>query len=81
MHTIQKVKPLNNYKLEITFNTNEVFIFNIKPYLNKPVFQVLNNKKKFQSVSLNPETQTIAWGDDIDFCSESLYIKYLKEKE
>ena len=42
---VKEVKPIDNYKLILTFGNNEVKIFDMIPYLDKMIFQELKYKK------------------------------------
>lgn len=70
MRKIIDVKPLEDYKLLLTFDNNIKKIKDMKPYLNKGVFKVLQDKSIFNSVEI--VLGTIAWGD-IDMCPDFLY--------
>ena len=63
MIRIKEVKPLDDYKLLITFENNEKKIKDMKPYLEKGVFSKLKNK----------DYGTICWNDEIDLCADSIY--------
>ena len=47
MIRIKEVKPLDDYKLLITFENNEKKIKDMKPYLEKGIFSKLKNKDFF----------------------------------
>lgn len=65
------VKPLDNYRILLTFSNNEVRIKDMKPYLNNGVFKKLKNKAFFNSVHISFDT--ISWNEEIDLCPETLY--------
>ena len=71
MRKIIKVKVLEDYNLELTFDNNVVKIKDMKPYLNKGVFKTLRNKEIFNSVKVT--FGTISWNEDIDLCADYLY--------
>ena len=71
MKKIIKVKPLEDYKLEITFDDNVVKLKDMKPYLSKGVFRALKDKNVFNSVKIS--FNTISWNNDIDLCADYLY--------
>lgn len=71
MKEIIKVKVLNDYKLELTFDNNVIKIKDMKPYLNKGVFKALKDEKLFKSVKIS--FGTISWDGDIDLCADYLY--------
>ena len=71
MREVIKVKALDDYKLELTFDNNVVKIKDMKPYLNKGVFKELKNEEVFRSVKI--KFGTIVWDGDIDLCADDLY--------
>lgn len=71
MKKIIFVKPLDDYKLLLTFSNNEKRIKDMKPYLNDGVFKKLKNKTFFNSVHISFDT--ISWNDGIDLCADTLY--------
>ena len=70
LREIIDVKPLEDYKLLLTFDNHMKKIKDMKPYLDKGVFKVLQDKAIFNSVTI--EFGTISWGN-IDMCPDSLY--------
>jgi hypothetical protein len=68
---VSKVKPLSNYQLELTFNTNEVKIFDVKPYLNKGIFNELKEPEIFYKV--RESFGSILWPNGQDFGPDTLY--------
>ena len=79
MRKVIKVKVLEDYKLELTFDNDVVKIKNMKPHLNTGVFKALRKKEVFNSVKIN--FGTISWGNDIDMCADYLYETSEKIKE
>ena len=71
MHKITDVKPLDDYKILLTFSNNEKRIKDMKPYLNKGVFTKLKNKNFFNTVHISFDT--ISWNEEIDLCADTLY--------
>ncbi len=69
--TVKNVKPLENYKLLITFEQNIKKVFDMKPYLNYPMYKPLEDISLFNSVCTNG--QTAFWNDEIDIAPETLY--------
>jgi hypothetical protein len=66
-----EVKPLEQYKLLITFDNNEQRLFDIAPYLSDSYFAPLRNPVIFSSVKINPIS--IEWPGGIDICPDELY--------
>lgn len=65
------VKPLDNYRILLTFSNNEKRIKDMSPYLNNGVFKKLKDKNFFNSVHISFDT--ISWDEEIDLCPETLY--------
>ena len=70
---VKKVKPLDDYKLQLTFTNGEVRIFDVKPYLSNGVFRELRNKELFNTVK--PALGTVEWKNGQDFCPDTLYLQ------
>jgi hypothetical protein len=71
--SVKKVKPLNDYNLELTFENNEVKIFDVKPYLETGLFKSLKDEKFFKMVKVSYDT--IEWPNKVDLDPEVLYEK------
>ena len=71
--SIINVKALENYELEITFENNEVKLFDVKPYLDTGLFSTLKDKKLFKKVKI--AFDTIEWPNGIDLDPEIVYEK------
>lgn len=71
MNRIIDVKPLDDYKILVTFDNGEKRIKDMKPYLEKGVFKKLKDEEFFKSVKI--AFRTISWGDEIDLCADSIY--------
>ena len=66
-----EVKPLEQYKLLITFDNKEQRIFDVTPYLNDNFFMPLRNPTIFRTAKINPIT--VEWMGGIDICPDELY--------
>ena len=71
--SVNKVKALDNYELELVFENKESRIFDVKPYLDTGVFQKLRNIDLFKMVKVSFDT--IEWPGGIDLDPEVLYEK------
>lgn len=69
---VEKVNPLNNYLLHLTFKNNEEKIFDVKPWLDKKAFSELQNLSLFKKAHVL--FGTVSWNDEIDFCPDTLYL-------
>ena len=71
--SVNKVKALGDYKLELTFENSEIKVFDVKPYLNTGVFAALKDESFFKRVKVSFDT--IEWPNGIDLDPEVLYEK------
>ncbi|AYQ35555.1 DUF2442 domain-containing protein [Runella sp. SP2] len=70
---VKQVTPLGNYELQIVFSNHEVRLFDVKPYLNKGVFEELKDVSLFNSAKVF--NGTVTWNNELDFCPDTLYIE------
>ena len=69
---ISGVRPLEDYKLWLRFNTGEAKIFDFAPLLNDPGFAPLKDQELFRGVYI--DYGVTVWEDgNIDIAPEYLY--------
>jgi hypothetical protein len=68
---VKSVKAINNYNLILIFDNGEKRQLDMKPYLNKGIFQELKDISKFNSVRVSFDT--IEWENEADLDPEVLY--------
>ena len=68
---IQKVEPLTDYQLLLTFENGEQRKFDMKPYLELGIFKELQDANLFNKVRISFDT--IEWENGADFDPEVLY--------
>lgn len=73
---IKRVKPLNDYKLVLTFGDNEERVFDMSPYLSIGKFSELRDLSMFNSVAIRFDT--IEWANHLDMDPEFLYEKSVR---
>jgi len=71
--TIIKVLPQENYQLLLTFDNGEKRVFDVKPYLNRGLFQELKNIDIFNTVKKSFDT--VEWDNEADLDPEILYLE------
>lgn len=69
---VKQVTPNSDYTLTLVFANDEVKIFDVKPHLDKGIFQELRDPTLFNSVK--PFLGSIQWKNGQDFCSDTLYL-------
>ena len=70
-YAVLSVKPLDNFKLLLTFKSGERKIYDMKPHLNGPLFGSLNDIHLFNKVCVRFDT--IEWENGADIDPEVLY--------
>ena len=78
--SVKQVKPLEDFKLLLTFENGEARIFDMNPYLEKGIFKELKDIVMFNSVKVSFDS--IEWQNEADMDPEVLYedsIPYYKE--
>ncbi len=66
------VRPLDNYKLWVRFNTGETKTFDFNPLLNKTAYKPLADTNKFKECYI--DYGVVVWNNgDIDISPEYLY--------
>ncbi len=71
MRKVLSVKPLPHFELEFRFDTQEVKVFDVKPYLERGVFAELKDREYFSRVAVFLDS--IAWPHGQDFDPDHLY--------
>jgi hypothetical protein len=69
--SVKEVKPLDEYKLLVTFENGEVKLFDMNPYLDKGIFRELKDLSLFKSAKVNFDT--VEWQNEADIDPETLY--------
>jgi hypothetical protein len=71
--SVNDVKAMSDYRLKLTFENNEIKVFDVKPYLDTGVFTALRDESLFKRVKVSFDT--IEWPNGIDLDPEILYEK------
>lgn len=71
MESVIKVRTKCDFKMELEFNTGETRIFDVRPYLEKGVFQRLKDVSLFKQAYV--AFDTVCWPGNIDIAPETLY--------
>lgn len=74
--SVIKVKPLERFKLLLTFENKEKRIFDMSPYLKVGKFSELKDTSLFNTVQV--KFDSIEWNNKLDLDPEVLYQKSKK---
>lgn len=67
------VEPMGHLKLRLTYETGEVRLFDVSPYVNGSWFGELKEDTYFRTVRLLPGGVGIEWGNGQDIAPHELY--------
>jgi hypothetical protein len=70
---VTEVAYLEDYRLRLQFNNGITKDVDLKEELYGDVFEPVRDKKQFQQVQVNLETNTIEWPNGADMAPEFLY--------
>ena len=73
MESVIQVQPLNDYMLKVAFSTGELKLFDVKPFLDKGIFQKLQDYKVFNQAYV--DYGTVCWPGSLDIAPETLFDK------
>ena len=75
---VKSVVARDDYKLEITFTSGEIGLYDCAPFLDFGVFQELRDIRYFKQATVG--LGTVVWPDGQDICPDTLY-EYSKKAE
>ena len=79
MRKICKVKVLQGYRLELAFDNGVSGVVDLSDLVGKGVFALWRDRHAFEQVRIGSFGE-LAWGDQIDLCPDSLYLKATGKK-
>jgi len=76
---VRDVKALGGYRLEITFSSGEVGVYDCRGLLDFGVFRELRNVRYFRQV--RAAGGTVVWPHEQDICPDTLYLDCTKRSK
>ena len=70
---VKRVRPLDDYQLEVMFENGECRVFDAKPYLQRGVFVRLQNRVIFQAARV--VAGSVEWPGELDLSYDTLYLE------
>jgi hypothetical protein len=70
---VTRVRALDDYELEVSFDNGECRRFDVKPYLNRGVFVRLRDREAFRAV--RAIAGSIEWANGLDLSYDTLYVE------
>ncbi|HEY5325862.1 MAG TPA: DUF2442 domain-containing protein [Mucilaginibacter sp.] len=69
------VNPLNDYKLQVSFDDDVSGIIDLKNFIANGIFSVLQNEDSFNKVYTTG--YSVAWSDELEIDSLAIYAEIL----
>ncbi len=69
------VHPIDNYELIIEFSNHEYRQYDVKPLLEKEMFEPLKDRAFFNTVKIEQGGYAVSWNTDIDISEYELWSK------
>lgn len=79
MHKILKVKPLQEYSLELEFDDGVSGVVDLSYLVGRGVFALWCDRGAFERVQIGSSGELV-WQDQVDLCPDSLYLKVTGKK-
>jgi hypothetical protein len=79
MRKVTAVKVLEGFRLELTFDDGIQGTVDLSDLAGKGVFALWSDRIAFEKVGIGSSGE-VAWGDKIDLCPDSLYLKVTNKK-
>jgi len=74
-----EVKPLNDYRIWVKYSDGTEGVADLSDLAGDGVFSLWNDYREFQKVHLGPHGE-IVWNDEVEICSDSIYMKITDKK-
>ena len=73
-----EVKPLQNFRLWLRYDDETSGEVDLSDLAGRGVFKAWERQEFFQKVHIGPHGE-ITWSEEIDLCSDSLYLRLTKK--
>lgn len=70
---IKAVEPKEPFMLRLEYDSGEVRLFDVEPYISGSWFGMLRDKNYFKTVHLLPDGSGVEWADGQDIAPHELY--------
>ncbi|MGN1251133.1 MAG: DUF2442 domain-containing protein [Candidatus Spyradocola sp.] len=70
---LNRIEPMEGMKLRLFYETGEVKVFDVAPYVSGPWYGELRNEAYFRTVRLLPGGTGIEWSNGQDIAPHELY--------
>ncbi len=74
MHRLVEVRVLDGYRLQLVFQDGVHVTVDLNGLAGRGVIAFWNDRARFEEVAIGPAGE-LRWGDEIDLCPDSLYLR------
>lgn len=78
MPKLLEIKPLSNFRLWLRYDDETAGEVDLSDLAGRGVFKAWENQDFFKTVRIGPHGE-IVWSDDLDLCSDSVYMRLTKK--
>lgn len=71
-------KPLQNFRLWLRYDDEMTGEVDVSDLAGRGVFKAWEDEEFFKDVQVGPHEE-LAWGEDLDLCPDSLYMRLTKK--
>lgn len=79
MKKVISANAIDDFTLDLQFNDGKLKRFDMKPYLDFPVFRELKDVEKFKRIKI--VFGTVQWENEQDISPETLYLEGVESNE
>jgi hypothetical protein len=77
---VKSVQSLPSKRLRVTFDNDEVRVYDCTPLLEEAAFRSLHDDAFFQNVSPDPHGYGVIWSDEVDLAESELWLRGMPEQ-
>ena len=75
-----EIKPMDYGTIWLRYSDGMEGIADLSDIVGKGVFEVLENREKFDAAYISENGGALAWGEDLELCADALYLKISGKK-
>ncbi len=80
MIRIAQAEPVEALKVKLTFENGVVGTVDFSEPAASPLFDPLKNYDFFEGVSIVRDGRALAWGEELEICADSLFLRITGKK-
>ncbi len=80
MIRIAQAEATEGLKVKLTFENGVVGTVDFHELAASPLFSPLKNDEFFKGVNIIRDGRALAWGEELEICADSLFLKIARKK-